>query len=121
MGGMFGFYVKCIFRNAPPLETGLRPDVYVFTPIDAETLVRARILDYDSEKERALVRLIDHGDIAWRDKNALFEMEFEKRQYPWQASPIILQGVEPENEVSYPASSTFAYLYIHCFPGILDT
>ena len=83
------------------MASDLRKGLYVFTPINETTLVRARILNFDNEKEIALVRFIDNGDVAWRDKSALFEMDFEKRQFPWQAIPIVLQGAEPQNEVSF--------------------
>uniref|UniRef100_A0AC34FCM9 Tudor domain-containing protein n=1 Tax=Panagrolaimus sp. ES5 TaxID=591445 RepID=A0AC34FCM9_9BILA len=91
-------------NNAPNRETNIAEGIYVFTPLNENILVRARVLLYDSEKKQALLRLIDHGKVVWRDDNALFEMKNkrdEMRKYPWQALPIILQGVVPANGVEW--------------------
>uniref|UniRef100_A0A914YJZ8 Tudor domain-containing protein n=1 Tax=Panagrolaimus superbus TaxID=310955 RepID=A0A914YJZ8_9BILA len=89
-------------NNTPNREINISEGTYVFTPLNEDILVRARVLVYDSEKRQALLRLIDHGKVVWRDDNALFEMKNkrdEMRKYPWQAIPVTLQGAVPANGV----------------------
>ena len=75
------------------------------TPINDETLVRARILDvYHDQNNLVLLRLIDHGSVAWRKSSDIFEMKSRKdemRLHPWQAIPIALFDVEPANKVCF--------------------
>lgn len=73
------------------------------TPLNEDILVRARIILFDNIKQKYLLRLIDHGKPVWRNAKDIYEMKSEKdklRKYPWQAIPIVLQGIEPENGVS---------------------
>uniref|UniRef100_A0AC34G686 Tudor domain-containing protein n=1 Tax=Panagrolaimus sp. ES5 TaxID=591445 RepID=A0AC34G686_9BILA len=92
------------FSDTPPLEKELKEDVYVMTPLDEDVLVRARILKFCDVKEKYLLRLIDHGKPVYRDAEDIFEMKSEKdemRKHPWQAIPIVLQGVDPENSKTW--------------------
>uniref|UniRef100_A0AC35FQ71 Tudor domain-containing protein n=1 Tax=Panagrolaimus sp. PS1159 TaxID=55785 RepID=A0AC35FQ71_9BILA len=91
-------------NNAPNLETNIVEGIYVFTPLNENILVRARVLFNDCKKKQTLLRLIDHGKLVWRDENAIFEMKSKKdemRKYPWQAIPITLQGVIPKNGIEW--------------------
>uniref|UniRef100_A0AC35GI29 Tudor domain-containing protein n=1 Tax=Panagrolaimus sp. PS1159 TaxID=55785 RepID=A0AC35GI29_9BILA len=88
------------FNQSLELETNLKENVYVMTPLNEDILVRARIILFDNSKQKYLLRLIDHGKPVWRNANDIYEMKFkndEIRKYPWQAIPIVLQGIEPEN------------------------
>uniref|UniRef100_A0AC35F3R4 Uncharacterized protein n=1 Tax=Panagrolaimus sp. PS1159 TaxID=55785 RepID=A0AC35F3R4_9BILA len=70
------------------------------TPLNEDILVRARIILFDNIKQKYLLRLIDHGKPVWRNAKDIYEMKSkndEMRKYPWQAIPIVLQGIEPEN------------------------